>query len=346
MAAALHQLIQRAILVGVKIESPPRPPQPQPPERLKPLIAGLAATHDRYDQMAVVFGHRYRSAFWMIYLLSAVAVLFAVMPLALGWDDARHFMHPLLFLWALGEVIIIFTVGLIYWMGHRADWQGQWLVARTEAELTWYLPLIAPLVDFEHPAPDTNWYPRVFEGIQSLHRDEVIEKLCIDNEPLARECLKQAWADPSFVADYARWTSEVLNEQQHYHAHVARRQRAILHRVHGLNNKLFGITALGSLTHLLVHSRWLSVVTTFFPALGASLHGALAQSEAYRLAVTSERLVFELNTAIARIQKTPVSGSPDAVAGVREAARDAIGIILEEHQDWYMLVRPHHLPLG
>jgi len=97
--------------------------------------------------------------------------------------------------------------------------------------------------------------------------------------------------------------------------------------------------------HLLVHSRWLSVVTTFFPALGASLHGALAQSEAYRLAVTAERLVVELSGAIKSIQATQAGGGTDA-GDVRDAARDAIGVILEEHQDWHMLVRPHHLPLG
>ena len=64
---------------------------------------------------------------------------------------------------------------------------------------------------------------------------------------------------------------------------------------------LFGFTALGALLHLVVHSLWLSLVTTFFPALGASLHGALAQSEAYRLGSTSERLAHELGNIIDRI---------------------------------------------
>jgi hypothetical protein len=344
--AALHQVIQRVLLYGVRIDSPPRPTKPRPPPRLQPLIDAIAPMHDRYDQQAVTFGHRYRSAFWMIYLLSAIAVLFAVMPVALGWDDKRHFMHPMLFLWALGEVVIIFAVGLIYWTGHRKDWQGQWLVARTEAELTWYLPLIAPLVDFWREQRDANWYARVFDTAQSLHKDAIVEQLCVGHEALARRCLEGAWADAEFVADYARWTAEVLDEQQHYHAHVARRQRAILHRVHSINNKLFGITAIAALSHLVVHSLWLSVVTTFFPALGASLHGALAQSEAYRLAVTSERLVLELKRAIAQMRATPLAASERAITEIRNSAREAISVILEEHQDWYMLVQPHHLPLG
>lgn len=343
---ALHQIIQRWLLIGVDLDAGPSPPAPLPPEPLRPLIDALAPTHQRYDLMAVDFGHRYRSAFWMIYLLSAIAVLFAVMPLALGWDDSRHTMHPLLFLWALGEVAIILVVGLIYWTGHRRDWQGQWLYARTQAELTWYLPLIAPLVDYSGSADTASWYSRAFEGAQPLHAEDGIQKLCAQYEPLARQCVAQAWSVPGFARDYARWTIEVLEGQCHYHRRVVKRQRAIMHRVHSLNNKLFGVTAVAALVHLWVHSRWLSVVTTFFPALGASLHGALAQSEAYRLAVTSERLVYELGDAIKRIQATQEGSQPGAVQDVHDATREAIGVILEEHQDWHMLVRPHHLPLG
>ena len=342
---ALHQHIQRWLLVGVNLDTGPSPPTPTPPDQLKPLIDALAPTHQRYDLMAVDFGHRYRSAFWMIYLLSAIAVLFAVMPLALGWDDSRHTMHPLLFLWALGEVGIILVVGLIYWTGHRRDWQGQWLYARTQAELTWYLPLIAPLVEFAPQSAKVSWYARAFEPLQPLHAEDAIEKLCAQNEPLARECVADAWSKPGFAREYARWTIEVLDGQRYYHQRVAKRQRAILHRVHSLNNKLFGITAVAAVVHLSVHSRWLSIITTFFPALGASLHGALAQSEAYRLAVTAERLVVELSGAIKSIEATQAGAGGDA-GDVRDAARDAISVILEEHQDWHMLVRPHHLPLG
>jgi len=342
---ALHQYIQRWLLIGVNLDTGPSPPKPNPPDQLKPLIDALAATHERFDLMAVDFGHRYRSAFWTIYLLSAIAVLFAVMPLALGWDDSRHTMHPLLFLWALGEVAIILVVGLIYWVGHRRDWQGQWLYARTQAELTWYLPLIAPLVEFAPQAVKASWYSRAFEAAKPLHADDAIEKLCLEHEPLARECVAGAWEKPDFVRQYARWTIEVLEGQRYYHRRVAKRQRAILHRVHSLNNKLFGITAVTSVVHLSVHSRWLSVITTFFPALGASLHGALAQSEAYRFAVTAERLVVELSGAIKSIEATQAGGG-GGVGDVRDATREAIGVILEEHQDWHMLVRPHHLPLG
>jgi hypothetical protein len=114
-----------------------------------------------------------------------------------------------------------------------------------------------------------------------------------------------------------------------------------------VNSALFGLTALCALMHLVVHTLWLSLVTTFFPALGASLHGALAQSEAYRLETTSERLVVDLQGAITRIRAALEESAANAdVTSLKAAIEAAIALILEEHQDWHLLVRPHNLPLA
>jgi hypothetical protein len=344
---ALHQTIQRCLLIGVKLHLPPAPSEPVPPEALAGLIQAVAPAHQEFDQRAMYYGNRYRSGFWAIYLLSAIAVLFAVLPLALGWDSRTNTVRPLAGMWAVCEVLVIFLLGGIYWMGHRRDWQGQWLTARTTAELTWYLPLVAPLVDFATPSGATNWYMRVFDPGQNLRSAGDVDKLCERIEPLARAALTSAWADPGFVTSYAHWTTAVLAAQKHYHHRVAVRQHALLHRVHGLNNWLFGTTACCALVHLLIHSMWLSLITMFFPALGASLHGALAQSEAYRLGATSERLMHELQGAIDGIQSAlKARDIADSAIDIKAAIESAIALILEEHQDWHMLVRPHHLPLG
>jgi hypothetical protein len=343
---ALHQAIQRVLLIGARLQIPPPPPPLSPPGRLLPLIEALAPAHLMFDARALHFGHRYRSGFWAIYLLSAIAVLFAVLPLALGWDDRRHLQHPVAGLWAVAEVLVIGTVSTIYWLGHRRDWQGQWLRARTTAELIWYLPLVAPLLELV-PAASANWYMRVFDPGNHLRSGDDLETICAKHEPLARTLLDGAWSDPTFISEYALWTVGVLQAQTHYHHRVAIRQHALLHRVHSVNIGLFGLTAVCALLHLLLHTVWLSLITTFFPALGASLHGALAQSEAYRLGSTSERLAVELQRAIEVIRAT--LGQPDAnpnAAAAREAVQGAIELILEEHQDWHMLVRPHHLPLA
>src|ERR1700730_7974883 len=114
---AFHQVIQRLLLIGAQVKSLPTPPAARVPPALLPLIEAVAGAHRRFDQRALHFGHRYRSGFWAIYLLSAVAVLFAVMPLALGWDSANHLLHPFAGLWALGEVFVIGAVCAIYWRG-------------------------------------------------------------------------------------------------------------------------------------------------------------------------------------------------------------------------------------
>ena len=134
---ALHHVIQNLLLAGVRLTVPAAPPEPRPPPELATLIEAISPAHVAFDQRALHFGNRYRSGFWAIYLLSAIAVLFAVLPLALGWDDQRHLLHPYSGLWAIGEVLVISAVASIYWLGHHRDWQGQWLRARTTAELTW-----------------------------------------------------------------------------------------------------------------------------------------------------------------------------------------------------------------
>jgi hypothetical protein len=341
----VHTTVQKVLLVGAHLTTPPATTPGEPPPSLKPLIDAVAPAHAKFDQRALYFGDRYRGGFWAIYLLSAFAVLCAVLPLALGWDDARHFLHPLVVIWTVCEVLVISTVAAIYWFGHRRDWQGQWLQARTTAELIGYLPMLAPLVDFTHPSTDADWYLRVCDPGQNLRETDDVAMLCTRLEPLALQRLTGAWTDPAFVVAYARWTGGILEGQKRYHRSVALKQRALQHRVHSINAWLFGLTAVGALAHLAVHTLWLSLVTTFFPALGASLHGALAQSEAYRLSVSSDALASKLQGSIDRIKEC-MSTSPSNVEALREAIEGALALILEEHQDWHMLVRPHHLPLG
>ncbi len=359
----LHRVVEKVLLFRAPVNRLPRPRTAEPPAAIKPLIEELAAERRRYDQRALHFGERYRSGFWTIYLLSAVAVLFAVLPLALGWDDSRHVLHPYLGIWALGEVIVISTVGAVYWLGHRRDWQGEWLRARTTAELIGYLPILAPLVDFRRGADEADWYLRVFDPGQHLRGNREVTGLCRRHESQMREALASVWADTQFVAAYADWAASILEHQEYYHRSVVLRQKVLQHRIHTINIWLFGLTAVGALTHLALHSLYLSIVTTFFPALGASLHGALAQSEAYRLEVASDRLAKDLRMAVGGIREAAAgpaqAGLPRSTSSisfvhdsaavaklVRDAVESALSLILEEHQDWHMLVRPHRLPLG
>jgi hypothetical protein len=254
--------------------------------------------------------------------------------------------------WGIAEVAVMAVVGALVLSGRRNDWQGRWLAARTQAEMAWYLPLLAPLVPFQTAGAPDNWYARVFDGDDPFAAGDEIDALCARIAPRAGELLSGIWHDSQFVIEYARWAAQLIEGQRGYHARLAARQRALLHRVHRINFWLFGLTAAGALAHVFFHATWLLLLTIFCPALGASLHGALAQSEAYRLAVTAERLAVDLGNALQRIEavcgKPGADGAPAPISAehLRETVTAAIALLLNEHQDWHMLVRPHYLPLG
>lgn len=188
---------------------------------------------------------------------------------------------------------------------------------------------------------------RAFDPGQHLRTAGDVSTLCALIEPLAREQVANAWSDTVFVASYARWALDILELQRRYHRGIAAKQHALLHRVHTINGSLFGLTALAAILHLTIHTLWLSLITTFFPALGASLHGALAQSEAYRLNITSARLTTDLEGAKRNIQTAVAElGAGGSTVALRAAIEAALALILEEHQDWNLLVRPHQLPLA
>lgn len=344
----LHQFVRDVLLWGKTIHRSPAPIAVPPPPALDSLLAAVRPAHQEYNQRAIAFGHRYRSAFWALYLLASLAVLCAAMPFVLGWADEKSPRHALTIWWGVGEFLIITAVALVYFAGHRQDWQGQWLALRTRAELSWYLPMLAPLLPATpEPTSTGNWYARVLGEGGPSESDEAIDALCAACEPCALEVAGTAWNDGAFVQRYGAWCRSLIEEQVHYHHHVAAVNRALRHRVHQITTTLFVLTGIGAALHLVWHADVLLLLTMWFPALGASLHGAIAQSEAYRLVVSAERLEFELGAHLVAIDAALNQASlADSAFGLRAAVKATLSTILDEHEDWLMLVRPHHLPLG
>ena len=344
---ALHQIIQRLLLTGADLDLPAAPAVPNAPAALQPLIDAVEEPHRVFDARALVYGHRYRSGFWAIYLLSAVAVLCAMLPLALGWDSSRYRMHTFAGLWALNEVVLIGIVTAIYWLGHRRDWQGQWLHARTTAELTWYLPMLAPLLDPTAPAAEPNWYERVFDPGQHLRDASDVTSLCVrcrtagpgpaggrlvesglrvrlwpmeHRDPRAAAALSPPQRDQAARAP----ASCPPPERRAVWTHCGRCADAL--------RDSFGVAVAGH---------------DFLPVRSAPRSTARwPQSETYRVGATSERLVAELGC---RDQPDPgrarAAGRGQRFAPARAAIKAAMALLLEEHQNWHLLVRPHDLPL-
>ncbi|MBV8603935.1 MAG: hypothetical protein JO224_04560 [Pelomonas sp.] len=340
----LHQTIQNLLLIGVRLQHAPAPAPTRPPPALQALVDALEPERHASNGRAVEYGHRYRSAFWGLYLLSALAVLFAALPEGLGWADERHALHRWAPLAGCAELAAIGVVAALYVWGHRRDWQGRWLAARTEAELLVYLPLAATLQDPEVDAAGfaDAWLATLAGRGNASSQAGEVDALCRRHAALATAGRDAALRDP---AAWARWLRGVVAAQQDYHARVALRQHALQHRVHRVNALLFALTALGTAAHLVWHQPWLLLVATVFPALGAALHGALAQSEAYRLEMNSRRLAEALTALQAEVGAVDAAAA-DAPDALRALGHKALDTILAEHHDWYQLVQPHRLPLG
>ena len=158
-----------------------------------------------FDERAVHYGHRYRSGFWAIYMLSAIAVLFAVMPLALGWDDRPP-----------RTASVSRSVGSRRSGHHRHG--GRDLLAGSSARLAGAMAACPhdrgiDLVSAARRAaastssmagmPMLTGIRACFRSGPALHSgDEVASDLC-EHESLARTLLERAWSDPQFHTGYA-----------------------------------------------------------------------------------------------------------------------------------------------
>jgi hypothetical protein len=185
----------------------------------------------------------------------------------------------------------------------------------------------------------------VFNPGQHVREASEIDALCLRLAEPARAMQAVLWQDAAAVREYGQWAIGILRGQRIYHQRVRDEQHTLQHRVHRITGCLFALTAAGAALHLFLHTMWLSLVTIFFPALGAALHGALAQSEAFRLEQTSTRLAARLTAAVAEVEAALAYEVAQA-AVVAQAVRNAVAAILDEHQDWHGTVRPHHIPLA
>jgi len=318
------------------------------PDELKSLHATASASYRQLRNEADAAGDRYRSAFWAIYLLSALAVLCAALPIALQWDVPGHPLGRLAGMWGVLEIAVIGTVAWLYHKGNKSGWREKWLHARAQAELTHYLPVLAPLVNFDAAGTQANWYERVFNvNVHGAIDATGVKKMCGDLEPQARTALAAAWHRPDFGNAYGRWVADVLARQVVYQSRVNEESHRLNHNVHAITEGLFVLTALAALAHLFIHSAWLTVATVFFPALGAALHGALFQSESSRMELLSGQLKDAL-TALGRDIDAALA-EPDAATRtdkLKAIVGQALTQILEEHEGWHMLVRPHSLPIA
>ena len=307
------------------------------------------------DKLAVNYGERHRSVFMLGYFLAALAVFFAVLPLAAGWFGGadHHDEHGRAGLFAvLAELVTISLIGLLFFWNRRGRWHARWLDYRLAAELIRHLRITgplggprpfpqipAPLTVYGHPSSTwVGWYVRGVERELGL--------------PTAK-------VDLSYIAQCVGDLRGALSGpygQVNYHAAIAHRLHNVEHRLHAAGKVLIVGTVIACVLHLIPHlHHWggvLIAIGAFFPAAGAALAGINDQGEFRRISKRSmamKQQLGRLDEQLAALEKrlTEPGESPAKLRFEAELLSSQVAMVMaSEVLDWRVvfLDRPPVLP--
>jgi hypothetical protein len=234
------------------------------------------------DKLAVTCGDTYRSAFLTAYLMAAVSVGLALLPVAMGWSSRSPHPGETLSIWL--ELCSISIMLVLIVLGRWKGWHERWLDYRLTAELVRHIRLVAPLggtcslpsmpahlSSYMHPGKSwMAWYAR------AVDRELGFPQVKMTSDHLLA-CLANL--------------IELLNGQINFHHITARRSREIEHRLHVTSMSLLGMTIAAGLLHL-THSAggMMTLICGFFPALGAAFEGINNQGEFHRIEKRSDAM--------------------------------------------------------
>jgi hypothetical protein len=334
-----YMMVRGLLLLGHQAHTSAQPSAMQGHvAELAPIAAlrqHLAPQFKRYDEAAKQAGSAYRSAFVSIYLLSALAVALAVIPLALHSNSLAY---------ALAELSAIVLIVVLYALGRTRKWRGSWVAQRSVAEQLRYLPLLAPWAS-EQASP-YEFTERSLSQVRLHAPPEVV--LCFRTLKAAPEISVAGLvrSSPVLARSYAAYLEFVLIEQACYHQRITQLEHALAHRVHRLGGIFFVMSAAAVIGHVMGLHHWaLPVLATVLPALASALHGILAQGESVRLANRSRQQASALRCHADALAKLQRGSDERLLAELQPHVAHALHTLLGEHMEWLELVSLHELPL-
>lgn len=319
-----------------------------PRDRSAPLAQVIDDLRPYYawsDKLAVVYADRYRSAYLLVYLLAAVAVGLALLPVGMDFI-VEHFARECNFI----ELVSIVAILVIVHWGRRRLWHERFLDYRLAAELVRHLRVVAPMggrwpipqipahwATYGQPAASWMvWYVRAVERWLQL---------------------PSAVVDSRYIDAHLSELGRAVGGQVDFHQATNRRGARIEHRLHGVADWLFSLTIVACAIHLAIHdwsehSRpgWIKplmlvFVCGFFPALGAALAAIMNQAEFRRLANRSKATGEQLRVLHSDIKKqqaalagTPAPGSRQPSVQVLALASTIAGLLVAEVLDWRVIL--------
>lgn len=296
------------------------------------LLDKLCPHYAWADGLSTYYAGKFRSCSVAINLLSACAVLFALVG-PVGGNHGFEIDRAA----ALIELTMIAAILLLAFYGRRRRWHERWLNYRQLAEflrqLSFLGPLACPLPSPQPPAhfgadPHRPWVDGMFRMI-------------------ARDLgLAPGKTNRRYRAALGAWVNSILTEQIRYHHDNAMLMRKLNHHLHRVGTGLFIATLLACITHLaLGESVWLLLGATVFPAFGAAFYAISNQGEFARIADRSQAMSRELEAVQSKDLSLALSTGEESLAELRKVAERVAGCMIAETIDWNFVFRFRSLDL-
>jgi hypothetical protein len=324
-----HSLWRSALLLGHRAHDVPPDVPDEVPAPIRDIALLLEGHRSHFSSEARTLGADYKGGYWMMYLVAPLAVL-------CGAAAAAEFFNKRVLSGI--EFLLMVSILVLFLVMRRGDWQKRWIRARRTSEHLRYLPLVAPFVR----DTNTNWYEELAarHGLRVIVDDEVT-RLChsLDTTKAASEMRLE---DPEFFAGYVTYVRELLTRQIRYHTAKAATEHALSHRIGLTSTAFFGITMVCTgflfyehLSGIDAWARFLRMLATTLPALGAGLRGLLAQGESHRVAALSEGMAVRLGQLHDQIAALPHDASSRETLEV--LVLNAVEELLSEADTWMRL---------
>jgi len=324
--------------VQIKTEWPTRQDGAAPVSALSDWINSRLRPHFAWaDGLADYYAGAHRSSFIACYLLSALAVVTALLPMAT--NNFGSFETACV----AGELAILGFILFLLHMARTRHWHDRWTEYRLLAELIRQLRFLIPLGGGKP-------LPRVAAHL-AVYGDPARSWMFWHVRAIARQTgVPSARVTPAYVHDCLEFLARVVGDansgQWGFHRATQERAQKLGDRLRAMALVFFWLTILGVALRLgmrlghvpvpLYADRLLVLAAASLPALGAALEGITNQGEFVRIAKRSAAMATGFAAHAEALDALEKSAAPH-LADVTPLSSKIAKAMVDEVVDWRMV---------
>jgi hypothetical protein len=301
-----------------------------------PTYTAYWEDHKLFDALSNYYGNLYRGSYVFNYLMGALAVLLALIPIGFEIEHEYGLVFSALELATILMVLVIHKIGaspqkdtcLRSFAGIKLNrrWHEKWIEYRILAERFRYIEILYP-----NPIG-------INLRTQGETRNNELSNW-INAYYSARISLENTECQTDLITYKDRLTL-IMKGQGSYHHKSALKYEHIHHRLHSFASWLFYGTLAACYMHFFWHNPILTLIAGFFPAVAGAMHSILASGEFSKSAQVSERIHIHISTLLDRLEVA------NDTAQIRDIAIDFHNIVIREAMSWRAMFKDKNVPLA